>query len=79
MNNLTEGQKWQLIRELEERELPENTIEAKWKRLNEIWQLANELGLKRIEENKTTIYERWAKLKAMYENGLWDGKPFESN
>ena len=44
MNNLTESQKWLLIKELEKRELPEDTLKARWKRLNEIWQLANELG-----------------------------------
>ena len=74
MNNLTESQKWLLIKELEKRELPEDTLKARWKRLNEIWQLANELGLRRIEEDKTIIYERWAKLKEKYESGEWDGK-----
>jgi len=67
---LTESEKWQLIRELEQRELPEDTIQARWKRLNEIWQLANELGLKRVEEDKTEIYERWAKIKDAYEKSL---------
>jgi len=67
---LTESEKWQLIRELEQRELPEDTIQARWKRLNEIWQLANELGLKRVEEDKTEIYERRAKIKDAYEKSL---------
>jgi hypothetical protein len=63
MNNLTEDEKWQLIRELEKEELPEDTVQARWKRLNEIGQLARELGLKPVQEDKTEIYQRWAKLR----------------
>ena len=74
MNKLTESQKLQLIKELEKRELPEDTLKARWKRLNEIWQLANELDLRQIKEGKTIIYERWAKLKEKYESGEWDGR-----
>ena len=75
MNILTESEKWRLIRELEKKELPEDTIQTRWKRLNEIWQLANESGLKRIEEDKTEIYERWAKLIEAYEKRIQSGKP----
>ncbi len=78
MNNLSESQKWQLIRELEKQELPEVSIKARWNRLNEIALLARKLNLKRVEEDKTEIYERWAKLNEMYESGLWDGKPSRS-
>lgn len=74
MNKLTESQKLQLIKELEKRELPEDTLKARWKRLNEIWQLANGLDLRQIKEDKTIIYERWAKLKKKYESGEWDGR-----
>jgi hypothetical protein len=75
MNTLTESDKWQLVRELEKKELPGDTIQARWKRLNEIMQLANELGLKRVKEDKTEIYERWAKIKDAYEKRLQSGKP----
>ena len=75
MNDLSESQKWQLIRELEKKELPEDSIKARWNRLNEIALLARKLNLKRVEEDKTEIYERWAKLKDKYEKSLRDGKP----
>lgn len=77
MNDLSESQKWQLIRELEKQELPEDSVNARWNRLNEIMLLARKLNLKRVEEDKTEIYERWAKLNEMYEKGLWTGKPLE--
>ena len=70
MNTLTESDKWQLVRELEKKELPEDTIQARWKRLNEMKQLANELGLKRVKEDKTEIYKRWAKIRDAYEKRL---------
>ena len=70
MSNLTESEKWQIIRGLEKKELREDTIQARWKRLNEIGQLANELGLKRVEEDRLEIYERWAKIKDAYEKRL---------
>ena len=58
MNDLSETQKWQLIKELEKKELPEDTINARWNRLNELALLARKLNLKRVEEDKTEIYER---------------------
>jgi hypothetical protein len=75
MNNLTESEEWALIRELEKKELPEDTIQARWKRLNEIGQLAKELGLKPVVEDKTEIYERWARIRDAYEKRLQRGKP----
>ena len=78
MNDLNETQKWQLIRELEKQELPEDSIKARWNRLNEIALLARTLNLKRAEEDKTEIYERWAKLKDKYGKSLENGKPSEN-
>ena len=78
MNDLSESQKWQLIRELEKKELPEDSIKARWNRLNEIMLLARTLNLKRAEEDKTEIYERWAKSKNKYEKSLGNGKPSEN-
>jgi len=78
MNDLSESQKWQLIRELEKKTLPEDSVNARWNRLKELWRLASKLNLKRVEEDKTEIYERWAKLKDKYEKGLQDGKPLEN-
>jgi hypothetical protein len=75
MNNLTESEKWKLIHELEKKPLPQDTLQARWNRLNEIRRLAIELDLKPVKENKTVIYERWAKIKDAYEKGLWSGKP----
>jgi len=75
MNDLSESQKWQLIRELEKKTLPEDSVNARWNRLKELWRLASKLNLKRVEEDKTEIYERWAKLKDKYEKSLRDGKP----
>lgn len=75
MNHLTESEKWRLIHELEKKPLPEDTIQARWMRLNEIWLLAKELDLKPVKEDKTAIYERWAKIKDAYEKGLWSGEP----
>jgi len=74
MNDLSENQKWQLIGELEKKELPEDSVNARWNRLKELWLLARKLNLKRVEEDKTEIYERWAKLKDKYEKGLQDSK-----
>ena len=74
MNNWTENQKWLLIRELEKRKLSGDTIKARWERLNEIWRLANELGVKRVEEDKTEIYELWVRIKDEYEKHLQSGK-----
>ena len=65
---------WSVIRELEKKELPEDSINARWVRLNEIVKLAKDLGVKRIKEDKTEIYERWAKLKDKYESGLQSRK-----
>jgi len=77
MNTLTESQKWQLVKELEKKELPEDTIQARWKRLNEIVQLGKELGLHVDNSDKIIVYERWAKIKDAYEKRLQDGKPAE--
>jgi hypothetical protein len=74
MNDLSENQKWQLIRELEKQDLPEDTINARWNRLKELWLLAHKLNLKRVEEDKKEIYERWARLKEKYENDLQNMK-----
>jgi hypothetical protein len=74
MSTLTEREKWQLIRELEQKELSEDTIQARWKRLNEIWRLAYELELEPVEEDETEIYERWAKIKDAYEKRHYSGE-----
>ena len=74
MKDRTESEKWKLIQELENKELPEDTIQARWKRLNELGHLGKELGLSVDHSDKFVVYERWAKLKDMYERGLWDGK-----
>ena len=77
MNDLSENQKWQLVRELEKKALPEDSVKARWNRLKELWLLASKLNLKRVEEDKTEIYERLAKLKDKYESGAWAGKPLD--
>jgi hypothetical protein len=74
MKHITEDRKWKLIRELENKALPEDSINARWIRLNELAKLAKDLGVKRAKEDKTEIYERWAKLKDKYEKGLQNSK-----
>jgi hypothetical protein len=74
MKKLSEGEKWQLIKELEAKPLPKDTIQARWIRLNELAQLGKELDLHIDNSDKMIVWERWAKLKDMYESGLWDGK-----
>jgi hypothetical protein len=75
MRDLTESEKWKLIRELEKKPLPEDTLQARWVRVNELALLGKELGLHLDRSDKMIVYERWAKLKDAYEKGLWTGKP----
>ena len=77
MKNLTESEKWQLIKELEDKELPEDTIQARWERLNELFQLGRELGLHVDNSDKMIVHERWAKLRVAYEKRLQQEKPSE--
>jgi len=74
MKDLTESEKWQLIKELEDKELPEDTIQARWNRLIELGRLGKELGLHVDTSDKMIVYERWAKIKEIYERGLRDHK-----
>ncbi|RPI89423.1 MAG: hypothetical protein EHM40_20790 [Chloroflexi bacterium] len=75
MKNLTESKKWKLIKELEDQLLPEDTIQARWIRLNELAQLGKELDLHVDNSDKMIVWERWAKIKDAYEKRLMDGKP----
>lgn len=70
MNNPTESEKWKLIRELEKKPLLEDTIHARWIRLNELARLGQELDLHVDRSDKMIVYERWVKIKQGYEKGL---------
>jgi len=71
MKNPTESEKWNLIKELEAKEPPEDTIQARWHRLNELGKLGKELGLHVDDSDKMVVWQRWAKIKEIYEKGLW--------
>jgi len=75
MKDLTESEKWKLIRELEKKPLPEDTIQARWIRLNELARLGRELDLHVDNSDKMIVYERWAKIRDAYEKRLQSGKP----
>ncbi len=75
MKNLTESEKWQLIKELEDKPLPEDTIQARWFRFNELSQLGKELGLHVDNSDKMIVWERWTKIKDAYESSLMNGEP----
>jgi len=77
MSNLTESEKWKLIKDLEKKPLTEDTIQARWIRLNELANLGRELGLHVDKPDKMIVYERWAKLREIYESGLWSGRPYK--
>jgi len=77
MNNLTESEKWTLIRKLEKKPLPKDTIQTRWERLNELAQLGRELDLHIDHSEKMIVYERWARIKDAYEERLRDKKPEE--
>jgi hypothetical protein len=77
MNTLTESEKCQLIKELEDKPLPADTVQARWERLNELGWLGKELDLHVDNSDKMIVYERWAKLRDVYEKRLQSTKPSE--
>jgi hypothetical protein len=74
MKSLIESEKWKLIKELENKEFPEDTVQARWDRLTELAQLGRELGIHIVDPDKIIVWQRWAKLREMFEDGLWDGR-----
>jgi hypothetical protein len=44
---------------------------------DELANLGRELGLHVDKSDKMIVYERWAKLREMYESGLWSGRPYK--
>lgn len=74
MNHSTESEKWKLIKELENKPLPEDTTQARWIRLNELARLGQELDLHVDRSDKMIVYERWMKIKREYEKGLGSEK-----
>ncbi len=60
--------RWKDVAEIEQRELQSATIQEKWRQLNAIHQLADRLGITRVDDDgKMEVYLRWAKLKRLYE------------
>jgi len=58
--------RWQAVSEVEEAEQQQATVEERWLKLNAILRLAIALGfdLRAQCEDETTVWQRWAKLKA---------------
>lgn len=62
--------RWKAVEEIERQELRAMSLDEHWRRLNAIVRFAVETGMKRDDDDgEMEIFQRWAKLKALYEAG----------
>lgn len=55
--------RWQAVAEIERQEMQTASLDLRWQQLNAIVGLAIGLGIFKTIEDKTEVYQRWAKLK----------------
>jgi hypothetical protein len=62
--------RWKAVEEIERHELRAMTLDEHWRKLNAIVRFALETGMKRDDDDgEMEVFQRWAKLKALYEAG----------
>jgi hypothetical protein len=72
--------RWKAVEEIERQELRASTVRQNWQKLNAIMLRARRLKLSREnDDSEMEVFLRWAKLRDMYESGLWDGKPLQKH
>ena len=65
-------ERWKAVEEIERKELRAAFISKNWQEQFERRQYAIAHG---IDPEKMEIWARWAKLKELYESGVWSGRP----
>jgi hypothetical protein len=62
--------RWKAVEEIERQELRAMSLDEHWQKLNAIVRFAIETGMKRTDDDgEMEVFQRWAKLKEMYEAG----------
>lgn len=62
--------RWKAVEEIERAELRAMSLDEHWRKLNAIVRFAIEAGMKRNDDDgEMEVFQRWAKLKEMYEAG----------
>jgi hypothetical protein len=62
--------RWKAVEEIEREELRAMSPEEHWRKLNAIVRFAIETGMKRNDDDgEMEVFQRWARLKEMYEAG----------
>lgn len=62
--------RWKAVEEIEREELRAMSLDEHWRKLNAIVRFAIESGMKRDDDaGEMEIFQRWAKLKELYETG----------
>jgi hypothetical protein len=62
--------RWKAVEEIERQELRAMSLDEHWRKLNAIVRFAIESGMKRDDDaGEMEIFQRWAKLKELYETG----------
>ena len=62
--------RWKAVEEIERQELRVMTLDEHWHKLNAIVRFAIETDMKRTDDDgEMEVFQRWAKLKEMYEAG----------
>jgi hypothetical protein len=55
--------RWQVVAEIEHKELQNATLELRWQQLNSIVGIAIGLGLNKPSEDEIEVFQPWVKLK----------------
>lgn len=62
--------RWKAVEEIERQELRAMSLDEHWHKLNAIVRFAIETDMKRTDDDgEMEVFQRWAKLKEMYEAG----------
>lgn len=65
-------ERWKAVEEIERQELRAMTMDEHWRQINSIFQFALATGLTRgDDDHEMDVFNRWAKLKELYENGMF--------
>ena len=60
-------ERYRIVAEVELQEQKTATIGERWRQLNALWNLANELGVRSTPDDVNTVRRRWVKIMEQHE------------
>jgi hypothetical protein len=60
--------RWKAVEEIERQEQRAASLDRRWRQINDLFNLAISLDLPVHQDQEEIVWQRWAKLKAIYES-----------